>query len=75
MTNLGTHAPPSGAVAYQGGAGAFSEQAARLLVGPDALLAPCRTFAEVFDSLRTGRVRAAVPVSYTHLTLPTICSV
>jgi prephenate dehydratase len=46
--------------AYQGARGAFSEEAARALLGPAASLASCRTLVDVFDALSTGRVSAAV---------------
>jgi prephenate dehydratase len=53
-------------VAYQGLAGAFSEAAAAAIF-PDASLAACRTFAEVFAELEESRVAAAVvPVENTH---------
>src|SRR5881409_4093829 len=40
-------------IAYQGEPGAFSEAAARR-VDPDAQLAPCRSFDEVFDAVQAG---------------------
>jgi prephenate dehydratase len=46
--------------AYQGAPGAFSEDAARALLGPGARLRPCRTLEAVFAALRSGEVRAAV---------------
>ena len=46
--------------AYQGAPGAFSEDAARALLGPSARLLPCRTLADVFAALDRGRVLAAV---------------
>jgi prephenate dehydratase len=46
--------------AYQGARGAFSEEAARALLGPDVVLLPCRTLCDVFDALAAGRVRMAV---------------
>lgn len=46
--------------AYQGARGAFSEEAARALLGPDAVLLPCRTLVDVFAALVGGRARAAV---------------
>lgn len=49
--------------AYQGMPGAFSEDAARALVGPDESLTPCPTLTDVFDALSAGRVcRAVVPI-------------
>lgn len=50
--------------AYQGARGAFSEEAARAMLGPSADLLPCRTLADVFHALVDGRVRlAVVPVT------------
>jgi len=46
--------------AYQGVPGAFSEDAARILLGPTANLLPCRTIADVFAALSRGQVHAAV---------------
>src|SRR5215470_19042222 len=40
-------------IAYQGEPGAFSEAAARR-VEPEAMLVPCRSFEEVFDSVDAG---------------------
>src|ERR1044071_3330111 len=40
-------------IAYQGEPGAFSEAAARR-VDPEALMVPCRSFEEVFDSVDAG---------------------
>ena len=48
------------AIAYQGAPGAFSEDAARALSGPEARLCPCRTLEEVFEALAAGHVDAAV---------------
>lgn len=41
-------------VAFQGERGAFSEEAALKLLGSEIELVPQRTFAELFDSLRSG---------------------
>ena len=46
--------------AYQGAPGAFSEDAARLLVDSDGPLLPCRALEDVFHALTAGRVRYAV---------------
>jgi len=46
--------------AYQGAPGAFSEDAARELVGASATLLPCASLAQVFDAVATGRARSAV---------------
>jgi prephenate dehydratase len=54
----------TGDAAYQGARGAFSEDAARALLGPHVSLLPCRTLADVFAALAAGRVDAAVvPIS------------
>ena len=47
-------------VAFQGERGAFSEDAARQLLGSDAQTVPCRTFEEMFDSVTSGAAHAAV---------------
>jgi len=41
-------------VAFQGERGAFSEEAALRLLGPDIELVPRRTFAELYESLDSG---------------------
>jgi prephenate dehydratase len=46
--------------AFQGERGAFSEDAARLLVGSDAEVLPCRSFEEMFDAVVQGRATCAV---------------
>jgi hypothetical protein len=46
-------------VAYQGERGAFSEDAARKLLGPDIETLPCRTFEEMFDAVSSGTANAA----------------
>jgi prephenate dehydratase len=46
-------------IAYQGEPGAFSEAAARR-VDPDAQLAPCRSFEDVFDAVKAGTVAYGV---------------
>jgi len=46
-------------VAYQGERGAFSEDAARKLLGPDIETMPCRTFEEMFDAVSSGTADAA----------------
>jgi prephenate dehydratase len=52
------------AAAYQGAPGAFSEEAARAMLGPDASLLPCRTLDDVAWSVVSGRAESAVvPVS------------
>ena len=49
--------------AYQGAPGAYSEEAAQLLLGKDARLMPCATLEQAFDAITDGRVtHAVVPV-------------
>lgn len=47
-------------VAYQGERGAFSEDAARKLLGPEIETLPNRTFDEMFESVSSGVARCAV---------------
>ena len=47
-------------VSFQGDRGAFSEAAARELVGGDMTLLPCRTFDEVFATVQSGSADCAV---------------
>jgi prephenate dehydratase len=51
---------PSSLLAFQGARGAFSEEAARKLTGPDAVVLPCERFEDVFRSLQEGRAGGAV---------------
>jgi prephenate dehydratase len=46
--------------AYQGAPGAFSEDAARAVLGAAARLQPCRTLEDVFAALEQRRVASAV---------------
>ncbi|HEY3836133.1 MAG TPA: prephenate dehydratase [Bryobacteraceae bacterium] len=46
--------------AFQGEPGAFSEMAARQLLGEQVEVLPCQWFTDVFQSLESGRVEAAV---------------
>lgn len=46
--------------AYQGEAGAYSEQAAWTLIGREAALLPCVSLADVFDAVQQGRARTGV---------------
>jgi prephenate dehydratase len=45
---------------FQGEPGAFSEMAARQLLGDDVDVLPCQKFTDVFESLESGKVQAAV---------------
>jgi prephenate dehydratase len=47
-------------IAFQGARGAFSEEAARKLVGPNVAVLPCERFEDVFRSLKEGRTTGAV---------------
>lgn len=49
-----------GTAAFQGERGAFSEEAARKLLGADVKVAPCQRFEEVFEALASKKVDAAV---------------
>ena len=52
--------------AYQGTPGAFSEDAARAMLGAEATLLPCPTLEDVFTALASGAARwAVVPVENT----------
>jgi prephenate dehydratase len=51
---------PAYAAAYQGQAGAYSEEAAWALVGPDAPLLPCESLPVLFDAVRSGTARHGV---------------
>lgn len=49
--------------AYQGAPGAYSEEAAQALLGPDARLMPCATLEQTFDAVSDARANhAVVPV-------------
>jgi len=50
----------SSLIAFQGARGAFSEEAARKLVGQKAAVLPCERFEDVFRSLKDGRAAGAV---------------
>ena len=47
-------------VAIQGELGAFSEVAARQLLGPAPAIVPCEHFDDVFRALQSSEVEAAV---------------
>jgi prephenate dehydratase len=51
---------PATAVAFQGARGAFSEEAARKLLGLKVNVLPCERFEDVFRSLKEGRTEGAV---------------
>lgn len=51
---------PAEIAAFQGERGAFSEEAARRLLGPDAAVLPCQSFQEVFERLKSKEASAAV---------------
>lgn len=54
------------AIAFQGERGAFSEEAARRLAGPDTEVLPCACFEDMFRSVKEGRAMgAAVPIENT----------
>ena len=46
--------------AFQGERGAFSEEAARKLLGPDVVVLPCQRFEEVFQAVALKKADAAV---------------
>jgi prephenate dehydratase len=51
---------------FQGERGAFSEEAARLLLGPEVVVVPCPRFQQIFERLASGEVdRAVVPIENT----------
>ena len=47
-------------IAFQGERGAFSEEAARKLLGPRIAVLPCARFEDLFRSLKEGRAAGAV---------------
>ncbi len=63
---MSSPAQPIADAAYQGTPGAFSEDAARAMLGADAILLPCATLEEVFAAVASARARCAVvPVENT----------
>jgi prephenate dehydratase len=50
----------SGPIAFQGERGAFSEEAARKLLGPGVRVLPCPRFEDLFLCLKDGRASGAV---------------
>jgi prephenate dehydratase len=58
--------PRARGVAFQGERGAFSEEAARKLLGPDVAVVPCMRFEDIFRKLKDGEVEGAiVPIENT----------
>ena len=50
-------------VAFQGERGAFSEEAARKLLGDDIETVPCRTFEDMFEAVSNGNADcSATPI-------------
>src|SRR3954469_17664630 len=47
-------------IGFQGARGAFSEEAARKLLGQETAVLPCERFEDVFRSLKEGRTAGAV---------------
>jgi prephenate dehydratase len=57
---------PNLRVAFQGELGAFSQQAARQLLGDEIVVVPCQRFDEMFQAVASGKVdAAAVPIENT----------
>ena len=52
--------PASGPIAFQGERGAYSEEAARKLLGPNVEVLPCPRFEDLFLCLKDGRAAGAV---------------
>src|SRR5215467_11903601 len=52
--------PRRESIAFQGARGAFSEEATRRLVGPEASVIPCERFEDVFRTLAEGGATGAV---------------
>jgi len=57
---MSTHNQLSPRVAFQGEHGAFSEEAARKLLGPETVTMPFRKFEEMFDAVSAGDADAAI---------------
>ena len=53
-------ATPPEAIAFQGARGAFSEEAARKLLGPGVTVLPCERFEDIFRCVKEGRAAGAV---------------
>jgi len=60
--------------AYQGAPGAYSEEAARILLGTDVRLMPCATLEQAFDAVADARTHHAVVAVENALsgTVPTV---
>jgi prephenate dehydratase len=54
------HLPKGAPIAFQGERGAFSEEAARKLLGPAIEVLPCPRFEDVFRGLKEGAAEGAV---------------
>ena len=56
----------SNVIAFQGERGAFSEEAARRLLGPDVKVLACTRFEDLFRNVKEGRaIGAVVPIENT----------
>ena len=51
---------PPATIAFQGARGAFSEEAARKLLGPGVAVLPCERFEDIFRCVKEGRAAGAV---------------
>ncbi|HLY16601.1 MAG TPA: prephenate dehydratase [Bryobacteraceae bacterium] len=60
MTRRSTKLRPAPLIAFQGERGAFSEEAARKLLGAGIEVLPCERFEDVFRNLHDGAVSGAV---------------
>ena len=57
---------PPNVIAFQGERGAFSEEAARRLLGPDVSVLACTRFEDLFRNVKEGRaIGAVVPIENT----------
>jgi len=66
MSRRSRETAPEGPIAFQGERGAFSEEAARTLLGASIQVLPCQRFEDVFRSLQTGAaVGAVIPIENT----------